>query len=620
MSQDGLDFDLIKTAIKEGRGQEAFDLLRRDLEPAAPFVVQARAARVLRSLETEAKLQPIKIAIVGSSTLDHFADILKLWLALGGFEADIYIAPFDMMVQTLLDANSEFYSFKPDVVWLFTTYRDVMLDMPPGSNLAAVQGRVGAAVREKAGLWKIIQERLRCIIIQNNADIPAHDPFSNIAGGAVWGSRSALRLYNVELSAAVIPGVVIYDLDHVSALYGKSRWVDSRYWYHSKHAAALDAVGSIAALGARLIAAAKGQAKKCLVLDLDNTLWGGVIGDDGLDGIVLGANADGEAFMAFQSWARALKERGIVLAISSKNDEANAKEPFEKHPDMRLSLSDIAVFRANWNNKAENISDIARILNIGLDSLVFVDDNPAERAIVRKFLPMVEVPELHIDPANYIQCIAERGYFETIGFSDEDRERARYYSENAQRAELELSFADTAGYLQSLQMIGEVGTLDSFHLPRMAQLINKSNQFHLTTTRYSEANLTDFAARSDHVVRYFKLRDRFGDNGLIAVIILKVVGEDILIDTWAMSCRVLARSMEEFITNEILAVARTKGCTRILGTYKPTAKNKLVSGLYQRLGFALVSDQEGTTIWRYNVGPDSPGWVTYVGATEAAHA
>jgi len=594
MSLEGPNFDEIKAKLKAGDARNAFELLRRTLRPDDPFVTQARAARLYRSMARDgAELRPLKIALLAGSTVDHLADVLRLWLATVGFDAEIYVAPFDMVVQTVLDEASDLYAFKPDVVWLCTTHRDVPLEIAAGSDIAAVRAKVERAVQDKQRLWQVLLQRCNCLVVQNNADCPADDPFGNIAGAAPWGGRSALRLYNFELGAAALPGVAVFDLDHLASLYGKAQWFDSRYWFHSKHAFAPDATGLVAASLAQLVAAAKGLAKKCLVLDLDNTLWGGVIGDDGLEGIALGQKADGEAYVAFQAYARALKERGIVLAVCSKNDEAIAKEAFEHHPDMRLRLSDIAVFRANWNSKVENVRDIAATLSIGIDSLVFADDNPAERDIVRQFLPAVAVPELPDDPADYVRVLA------------------RYYAENAQRAELQLSFQDTADYLASLQMVAEIGAVDALNLPRLAQLINKSNQFHLTGTRYSEAELAAFATRPGYVIRNFRLRDRFGDNGLIAVVVLRVLDRDLVIDTWVMSCRVLARSMEEFICNEMLRVARERHCTSLVGLYKPTAKNKLVAGLYPRLGFEKVADTDGVSRWRRAVGPASSDLTTY---------
>jgi FkbH-like protein len=421
-------------------------------------------------------------------------------------------------------------------------------------------------------LWTAIRSLLDGTILQNNADIPANDSLGNFAAQTSSSRRSLLRLYNLELASAAPTGVLLYDLEHFSALHGKERWADTRYWYHSKHAFPLDAYGKLAFHSARLLSALKGRARKCLVLDLDNTLWGGVIGDDGLAGIRLGNGADGEAFVHFQRWLCAMKDRGIILAVCSKNERDTAMEPFRSHPDCVLKLEDIAVFAANWTNKADNIREIAGTLNIGLDSLVFVDDNAVERDFVRTQLPDVAVPDLPQDPAGYIEAIERHHYFETTSLSAEDRNRGQLYSDNAKRAELRDSAGNITTYLRSLDMVCESGHADAFHLPRMAQLINKSNQFHLTGNRYSEAELKRLAGLPDHIVRYFKLRDRIGDNGLISVIVLLVCGCELQIDTWVMSCRVLGRTMEEFICNNIVDAARRANCSAVIGRYLPSGK------------------------------------------------
>lgn len=602
-----------KNAITRGECGEAFDILSSLISPEDDFVVQSRVAKVFSAIAAEhLGLKPIRIALLASTTVDHFSDILRFWLARDGFAADIWIAPYDTIVQTILDETSELYSFSPDVTWIFSTHRDVRLNNPVGDT-EAVMPAINSVIETNAMLWQAIQSRLPCAIIQNNADIPDGDTFGNFAGQVIWSQRNVLRRYNLELGGGAPSGVVIFDLDQIAANFGRARWVDRRYWYHSKHAFAFDACGYVAFQGARLVAGLKGQAKKCLVLDLDNTLWGGVIGDDGLSGIKLGNGADGEAFVDFQRFALALKERGIILAVCSKNEEENAKEPFVKHPDMQIHLEDIAVFRANWTNKADNIREIANILNIGLDAIVFVDDNPVERNLVREFLPMVAVPELPEDPSGYIQAIEKHSYFETVGFSSEDLERSKYYRDNAERAELKAKFTDTGDYLRSLGMISEKADLDNFNLPRMAQLINKSNQFHLTGTRYSEAELQAFANRVDGVVRYYKLSDKYGDNGLISVVVL--IGEpgaDMIVDTWVMSCRVLGRTMEEFICNDIVEVAMRLGCRTVIGRYVPSTKNKLVSELYPRLGFSLVSNDNGTSTWHLELERATEPLNTYV--------
>lgn len=600
-----------KAAIRAAEWNRALELLRGALRPDDAYALQSRAAGLIAKMPLDG-LRPIKVALVGSSTLDDVGEVLRYWMAMSGFAAEIYVAPFDTLMHSVLDETSGLYDFKPDVAWLFTTHRDVRLDIEPGAAAPAVREAVAKAAERLAALWRRLLDQLNCLILQNNADVPPDDPFGNYAGASAWGNRSALRLYNFELGAAATAGVTIFDLEHAASLFGKRRWFDSRFWFHSKHPFALDAIGPIAAAAAKLIAASKGLARKAVVLDLDNTLWGGVIGDDGMEGIKLGTGADGEAFAAFQAYLLALKQRGVILAVCSKNEEATAKEPFEKHPDMKLRLGDIAVFTANWENKADNIRDIATTLNIGLDSLVFVDDNPAEREMVRRYLPMVEVPEMPEDPSAYIEALAAPNYFETLSFSSEDRERARFYQENAMRSELRGKFKDTTEYLRSLDMSSETGTLDRFHLPRMSQLINKSNQFHLTGTRYSEAELLNLAKRPDHIVLYFKLRDRFGDNGLISVLVLCHASDELQIDTWVMSCRVLGRSMEEFICNEISRVAHARGCTSVTGVYRPSPKNKLVASLYNKLGFKKISEEDGVVTWRLTVSAEAGGLKTCI--------
>jgi FkbH-like protein len=597
------DWAAIKGLAARGDHVGAFAALLKLARPSDDFTTQRRYAKFLAKLPKHGlELRPLRVALLATSTTDHFAEILILWLALSGFDVEIHQPPFGQVTQSVLDPSSQLYEFKPDVVWLFETWRDVALDTPNGADKAEVAAVIAQVVEIKSGLWRALQARSDALIIQNNADIPALDVFGHFEANTPWSGRARLRRYNLALTEAVIPGVLLFDLDHVSACWGKEGWIDARYWHHSKHAFAFDATGKTAFEFSRLIAAAKGLSRKCLVLDLDNTLWGGVIGDDGLEGIKLGNGAEGEAFVEFQEYIRRLKERGVILAVCSKNDEANAREPFLKHPAMRLGIDDIAVFRANWDNKADNICNIAATLNIGLDSLVFVDDNPAERALVRRFLPMVAVPELPSDPSGYVAALHAERLFETVGYSQEDGARNEYYRANAQRSELKDMFADLGEYQKSLEMAAEVGEINSFYLPRAAQLINKSNQFNLTGARRSEAELRAVLEEPLWQTRYFTLSDKFGDNGLISVVLLRRDGEDIHIDTWVMSCRVLGRGMEEFIANEMENAAREMGAARLIGGYIPSKKNGMVANLYARLGFAAM----GENLWRLDVDPAKP--------------
>jgi FkbH-like protein len=590
--------------IGDGDSRAALDGIVGSLDPFADFRTQHRMVRLLRSLPaTELPLRPLKLALLATSTVDHLSDVLRLYLAREGVAAEIFQSDYDTLYQVVLDRTSALYKFRPDVIWLFTNYRDVDFAVAPGAGEQAVAAAVEEAVSRVKALWSAIRANCAAHIIQNNADMPLERTFGHFEAQAPWSRANLLRRFNVALAACHETGLSVFDLDHVAAMHGRRNWLDERYWFHSKHAFSLDAAGLVAHYGARLIAAARGLSRKCLVLDLDNTLWGGVIGDDGIEGVRLGqGEAEGEAFLSFQHYLKGLKERGIILAIVSKNDEQIALEAVANHPDMVLRPDDFAVTVCNWSNKADNIRLVAETLEIGLDSLVFVDDNPAERELVRTELPMVAVPELPEDPALFVRTLDQQAYFETHAFSDEDRTRAQMYRGNAQRKATLQQFADVGAFLRDLDMEAELGRVDRLHLPRFSQLINKSNQFHPTTTRYTEAQIEAMTDTPDIETRWFKLRDRFGDNGLIASLILRHEGDALDVDTWAMSCRVLGRGMEEFIHNHLLALARERGAKRIVGTYIPTKRNGLVRDLYAKLGYVRTRDDGGTTRWTVDVG------------------
>ncbi len=607
------DGKAIRALIRAGAYEEALRAMCAMAHPRGDFRSQSRLAKLYRKIPSGALgLQPLKVALIGTSTVDHVADSLRFWLATEGFDAPLFVSEFDTLEQTILDPSSALYRFEPELVWLLTSGRDVSLaaDFADTDPMAAV----AAAVEGTVSLWKALQSNHNCFIIQNNADLPPRRPLGNYEGSVAWSGLNLMRRYNLALAEAAGPGVAILDLEYLASQVGRDQWDDPRWWFHSKHAFSVEATAVVAHAACKLIASVRGRAKKCLVLDLDNTLWGGVIGDDGVDGIRLGeGDAEGEAFVAFQRHVLALKSRGIVLAVCSKNEEEAATIPFEQHPEMVLDLEDIAVFKANWVDKATNIRDIAAALNIGLDSIVFVDDNPVERALVRSELPMVAVPEIPPDPARYIRCLEEQGYFETTAFSDDDRKRAAAYRANAQRATASTSFADLGAFLTSLEMKSSFGPLDEFHLPRFVQLLNKSNQFHLTTTRYNEGQVRGFMNDPSRRCLYFRLEDRFGDNGLISVLVLDLPepGGDLVIDTWAMSCRVLARGMEDFIAGSVLALARNHGAKRVVGRYIPSPKNKLVRLLYERLSFEQTEDRDGTTSWSLDVNT-APAYDTHI--------
>jgi FkbH-like protein len=404
------------------------------------------------------------------------------------------------------------------------------------------------------------------------------------AAGSVRAQVEAVNRSIVDLAAEL--ACPLLDCAELAARVGTTRWFDHTQWHAAKLPFALELTPLYADHVARILGAMCGRGRKALVLDLDNTLWGGVVGDDGLEGIVLGqGSGEGEAFLAVQRYALELKRRGVVLAVCSKNDEHAARAPFHRHPEMLLSEEDIAVFSANWRDKAANLRDIAAALNIGTDALVLMDDNPREREQVRQALPEAAVPELPDDPAWYAAAVAQAGYFETLGLTAEDAVRAEQYRANACRARALQSEGDLDAFHRSLGMHCTIRRFDALSRSRIAQLINKTNQFNLTTRRYTEADVAAIEADPSKYELQVRLSDRFGDNGMISVIVFDISGEEWVCDTWLMSCRVIGRRVEELVLDVIAAAAREAGARRLLGDYIPTAKNRLVETFWPRMGF-----------------------------------
>jgi FkbH-like protein len=581
------------------------------------FLQTARLDTALRSFGMEGRAllrrcPPVKLAMLGSSTLSYLAPGIRVAALRRGFAVEIFEGEYGMYRQELADSSSPLYEFAPDVVLLAFDAHHV------AQGEAAA---VGPAIERMRTCWTLAREGLHATVIQQTV-LPVFAP--------VLGSNehcyklsphTVVEQINQQLRVqAEAEGISLLSVDHMVQADGVAAWFNPALWHRAKQEInpALsplygDHVG-------RLLAALRGLSSKCLVLDLDNTLWGGVIGDDGLEGILLGqGHAVGEGFISFQRYVKSLALRGVILAVCSKNDMANATLPFESHPEMVLRSSDIACFVANWQDKAANLRHIAETLNVGLDSLVFADDNPFERNLIRQELPMVQVPELPDDPALYETTLAAAGYFEALNITSEDRERVALYRENSERRRLEESSTDMQGYLASLNMVLTWSAFDRASLARVVQLINKSNQFNLTTRRYTQEQVLEMATDPDILTLQLRLKDSFGDNGLIAVVIGKVNDDTTLeLDTWLMSCRVLGRQVEEATLNLIAEQASSRGLKRIVGVYLPTSKNNLVKNHYERLGFQpLAKAAEQTS--RDPV-PDSPlatrqtntEWVLYL--------
>jgi len=546
---------------------------------------------------------PIRLAVLASSTVDHLLPGIRV----GGMRCDLWIdihtPPYGQYAQSLMDEASPLHAYRPDAVLFALDAHHLLAGIEPGGDAAEVERRLTAIGENLAAQWARARQAFRCQVIQQTLP-PVFEPLigSNehrLPGSPYW----AVQQLNAKLrTLADGEGVDLLALDSRIAVDGLAAWHDPALWHRAKQEVHPSVSPVYGDLVARLLAAARGRSAKALVLDLDNTLWGGVIGDDGVEGITLGqGSALGEAFVAFQRYARDLSRRGIILAVCSKNDEANAIEPFERHPEMVLKRSDIACFVANWTDKAANLRQIAAELNIGLDSLVFADDNPAERAIVRRELPMIAVPELPEDPTLWPATLAAAGYFESLRLTKEDLERSGQYQANLKRSSLMASATDMAGYLQSLEMRAIWNRFDRVGQTRIVQLINKTNQFNLTTRRVTDEQISALIEDKRALTLQVRLLDTFGDNGIIAIVFgsFQPGTHDIRIETWLMSCRVLGRQMEEETLNLVVAQARTLGATRLIGVYRPTAKNGMVRDHYRRLGFVPSGepDVEGGTEW-----------------------
>jgi FkbH-like protein len=546
----------------------------------------------------------VRLAVLGSSTLAHLLPGIRTAGLRRGIWIDTYENDYGQYRQELSEARSPLHDFKPTTVLIALDAYHLTAGVTSGMDAETAQATLVETQDRIREVWRLVREAFRCPILQQTA-LPVHLPVLGNNEHRLPGSRAwfIMRLNAWIRTMAEVEGVDVLAVDDRAARDGIGKWHDPALWHRSKQEVSPTAGPLYGDLVGRWLAAKQGRSFKCLVLDLDNTVWGGVIGDDGLEGIALGQGSPlGEAYTAFQEYVRELGRRGVILAVCSKNDEANALEPFEKHPDMVLRRPDIASFVANWSNKADNIRAIARELNIGLDSLCFIDDNPFERDLVRQELPMVAVPEVSDDPTGYPVALADGGYFEGLSVTDEDRERTSQYQGNKARDVQKAAVTDLPSYLRGLEMQLVWKRFDRIGLQRIVQLINKSNQFNLTTRRYSDEDVIAVMEDPDAFGLQLRLLDRFGDNGIIAIIIgrlqpdralgANVQGNDLYIDTWLMSCRVLGRQVEPTTLNLIAQQAAKLGARRLVGEYIPTKKNAMVKDHYARLGFAVMATED----------------------------
>lgn len=597
----------IKADLKAGNVEALCRDFPRLLGPGLDYTTANLLHRQLGQLRKKIDLKErrTKVALLGSFTTKPLANLLDLFLFAERVRLDLYEADYGTFRQEILAPDSELHRFRPEFLILATTWRDLGRRPDVSDDREAVEQKVKGEVADWQSLWRATRG-LGCQIIQNNFDAPPWRLFGNLESRHPAGFSRFIEMVNHEMQDTAPPYVTIHDIDHLAAGWGRWQWGDERYFFHAKLPCAPAHLVDYAHSLASLIFAQLGLGKKCLVLDLDNTLWGGVIGDDGLGGIRIGqGDPESEAFAAFQRYVLGLRRRGVILAVCSKNIDSTAREVFEKHPEMALRLDDISCFVANWDDKATNLGRIAERLNIGLDSLVFVDDNPAERSIIRRLRPEVAVPEMPNDPAYFVSALERYRYFQPIAISSEDLERTAFYRAEQARQVVESTAEDLEGFLRSLELVGRIAPINTATLERSVQLIHRSNQFNVTTRRHGAAEVQAMIDSPAWLALSVSLKDRFGDNGLIAVLLAEAdtTARTLVIDTWLMSCRVLKRGVEQYILNRLVELGEDRGLDRLVATYIPTAKNELVKNLFADLGFTRIDRQnDGQTRWELPLG------------------
>lgn len=574
--------------------------MREALQYPLDVPLLLRKRRALKAeLSAQGPFMRKKIALLGGSTTADLRSLLELFLLASGIEPVFFESEYNRFFEDGALSGSPLDEFGPDVVVVHTTQRNVTRWPEASATPEQVDALLASELGRFELLWKRLLSKFSCVVVQNNFDAPPLEVLGHLGSSAPSGHVRFVERLNAAFAEAARaePRLRINDIARLSAQVGLDEWASPAWWLNYKMAVSPAGAARLAHQTAKIIRAAYGRTKKCLVLDLDNTLWGGVIGDDGVDGLELGHETPrGEAFVAFQRYCLQLKSRGVLLAVCSKNDPAVARTGF-LHPDSVLKVSDFAAFHASWDPKPDGLVAIARQLNLGLDALVFVDDNPFERELVSRALPEVAVPKVS-DPARYAEVVDREGHFEPFSITQDDATRAEQYATEALRVEAQARFQDYGEYLQWLEMKAEIAPFAPKYLDRIAQLINKTNQFNLTTSRHSLAEVTAFAKSPEHVTLYGRLADRFGDHGLVSVIIAHALGEALHVDTWLMSCRVLKRDFEHAMFAALCEAAQKRGIVRLIGRYVPTPKNAMVAGHYESLGFTRLDD--GT--WSYELG------------------
>ncbi|MEF2574178.1 MAG: HAD-IIIC family phosphatase [Eisenbergiella sp.] len=567
------------------------------------FILKKSKSLKRRLLEENTARIKKKIAVLGGSTTHDVVRILELFLLNQGIEPEFYESEYGMYWEDAMFGNEELNAFAPDMIYIHTSLRNLRSFPEPSDSREAVEEKLAAEYGRFETMWEKLAQERQCPVIQNNFEYPYFRLMGNQDGADIHGRTYYVNEMNRRFAAYAQEhqNFFINDINYQSAVYGLDEWSAPEYWHMYKYSLCLKAIPWLAHNVANIVKSVFGKNKKSLVLDLDNTLWGGIVGDDGPENLEIGQETNmGQVFAEFQSYVKLLKDYGVMLNVASKNEEENALAGLN-HPAGVLRPDDFLLIKANWEPKSLNIEQIAQQLNILPDSLVFADDNPAEREIVRQQTAGVTAPEIG-RPEDYIRVLDRGGYFEVTSLSDDDRKRNEMYQANLKREQQQASFADYADYLRSLEMTGVVRPFEPVYMGRIAQLTNKSNQFNLTTQRFTQAQIEQMAADERYITLYGKLADKFGDNGVVSVVIAEKDGDCAHIRLWLMSCRVLKRDMELAMLDGLAERCLAEGISTLYGYYYPTAKNNMVREFYGQLGFERISEDEaGNTGWKLSL-------------------
>lgn len=543
------------------------------------------------------------VAILGGSTTHDIKETLELFLLNQGIAPVFYESEYGQYWQDAMFENEQLFAFHPDVIYVHTSNRNIRRFPEPADTAEAVDALLKQEYDRFLAMWEALRSTYHCPIIQNNFEYPFYRLLGNRDAGDIHGRVNFITRLNLKFYeyAQLHQNFFIHDINYLAADYGLEKWSDPFFWHMYKYALCMDAIPTLAFSVSNMIKSLFGKNKKALALDLDNTLWGGVVGDDGVDNLELGQETSlGQAYTEFQQYLREQKNRGILLNVISKNERENAIAGLN-HPDGILRPDDFISIKANWEPKSENLLQMAEELTLLPESFVFVDDNPAEREIIRQQVPGAAVPAIS-KVEHYIQVIDRSGFFEVTNFSLDDLQRNKMYRENLIRTQLQRSFADYSDYLRSLDMSAVIRPFESIYMSRIAQLTNKSNQFNLTTRRYTQDEIAQIAGDSNYLTLYGKLNDRFGDNGVVTVVIGEIKGVRLDIILWLMSCRVLKRDMEFAMMDEVVSRCSEMGVEEIYGHYYSTAKNGMVRDFYEKQGFAKLSEtSDGSSEWKLDL-------------------